>query len=225
MKFFLVFVFTVVISSSLPAQEICKVLRADISDSYVGDCKKGLAHGNGIAKGRSTYEGNFKKGFPDGQGTMTYENGGIYIGHWKKGLRSGTGKFTILVKGKDSVAKGIWKGDAYVGNAKDDGFKVLYKKGIQRYTIKKMGDEGNSVSIMVFDDGNRYDTPLDIKASSGSFLMIQGKSVYDNISLPFDCDINFDMPNLHNSWTHEVQFKFHIESPGQWVVELHHKNI
>lgn len=140
-------------------------------------------------------------------------------------LSLGTGKFTIKISGKDSIAKGIWKEDVFVGMRKNDGYKVIYKKEIQRYTIKKVGDAGNSVSILVFDDGSRYDLPLEIKASSGSFLMIQGKSVYDNISLPLDCEIKFNMPNLHNSWTHEVQFKFQIEEPGQWQIELHHKNI
>ena len=51
-----------VVTISTNAQEKCKVLKADIAGEYSGDCKKGLANGEGISKGENTYEGKFKKG-------------------------------------------------------------------------------------------------------------------------------------------------------------------
>jgi hypothetical protein len=33
----------------------CKVISPDISGSYTGDCKHGLAHGKGIAQGKDRY--------------------------------------------------------------------------------------------------------------------------------------------------------------------------
>ena len=42
---------------SVCAQETCKVLKPEISGSYLGDCKKGLANGKGIARGTDGYEG------------------------------------------------------------------------------------------------------------------------------------------------------------------------
>ncbi|HEX5742262.1 MAG TPA: hypothetical protein VFY09_00005, partial [Flavobacteriaceae bacterium] len=53
-------------SESLFAQSDCKVLNDSINQSYAGKCKKGLAYGKGIAKGIDTYEGNFKNGLPHG---------------------------------------------------------------------------------------------------------------------------------------------------------------
>ena len=48
------------------AQNPCKVLMKEISGSYSGECKKGLADGKGEAKGVDRYIGAFKKGLPDG---------------------------------------------------------------------------------------------------------------------------------------------------------------
>lgn len=206
-------------------QSDCKVLRQDIAESYSGACKKGLAHGKGEAKGEHTYVGNFKKGLPDGQGTMTYENGAEYVGNWKKGLRSGKGSYSIKIQDKDSIAKGLWKDDMYIGKSKDAGYKVVYQEGVQRYTIKKVGDATSKVSIEIFDDGNRIDIPIDIKVSTGNYLFLNRKHTYESITIPFSCDIKFTMPNRYNSWTHNVEFKFKIEEPGEYEVQIHHKNL
>ena len=45
----------------------CKATKAEISGTYVGGCKKGLVHGNGIAQGIDRYEGQFIKGLPSGK--------------------------------------------------------------------------------------------------------------------------------------------------------------
>ena len=37
----------------------CTVNKASISGFYTGECKKGLAHGMGIAQGTDRYEGHF----------------------------------------------------------------------------------------------------------------------------------------------------------------------
>jgi hypothetical protein len=39
------------------ANPICKVLFSSIDQSYEGECKKGLAHGKGIAKGSDIFLG------------------------------------------------------------------------------------------------------------------------------------------------------------------------
>ena len=59
-------------SYSQESQVQCKVLMEEISDWYQGDCKDGVAHGNGIAKGIDRYEGKFKKGLPNGRSTERY---------------------------------------------------------------------------------------------------------------------------------------------------------
>jgi len=79
------------INSQMYAQKDCKVLYDGINESYSGSCKKGLAHGKGLAKGIDIYQGNFKKGLPHGQGMYTYSEGDSYSGSWKEGERNGFG--------------------------------------------------------------------------------------------------------------------------------------
>lgn len=88
----------------------CKILKPEIAASYSGDCKKGLANGNGIATGKDKYEGKFKDGLPQGNGTYEYANGDKYEGDFKDGMRSGNGKFTFKFLGRDSTYLGMWKG-------------------------------------------------------------------------------------------------------------------
>ena len=41
-----------------------------------------------------TYEGEWKNGNPNGQGTFTWSNGRKYVGEWKDGKYNGQGIFT-----------------------------------------------------------------------------------------------------------------------------------
>ncbi|MCU0459673.1 MAG: hypothetical protein MUE37_11375 [Bacteroidales bacterium] len=97
---------SVIISSWFSAawsQNNCKVLKPGIDSTYAGDCKQGLANGQGTATGIDRYTGEFKKGLPDGTGTYIWNNGDKYEGEWKKGLREGTGKYTTRYNGRDST--------------------------------------------------------------------------------------------------------------------------
>lgn len=42
----------------------CKVIPQNLQGTYEGDCKNRLAHGEGLAIGKETYEGSFKEGIP-----------------------------------------------------------------------------------------------------------------------------------------------------------------
>jgi len=94
----------------------CEVDKESLKGSYTGDCKKNKAHGKGKAIGADTYEGEFKNGIPDGQGTYTWSNKNVFVGKYIKGLREGKGIMTIKREGgQDSVIEGFWKKDAYIG--------------------------------------------------------------------------------------------------------------
>ena len=63
--------------SILNAQEDtswCKVKVRNLVGTYTGDCKLGLADGKGDAKGIEHYTGNFKEGFPNGNGVYYYND-------------------------------------------------------------------------------------------------------------------------------------------------------
>jgi len=96
--------------------QTCEVDKESLKGTYAGDCKKNKAHGKGKAVGIDTYEGEFKNGIPDGQGTYTWNNKNVFEGKYLKGLREGRGKMTMKREGaQDSVVEGFWKKDAYIG--------------------------------------------------------------------------------------------------------------
>ena len=76
------------------------------------------------------YQGDVKSGVPNGQGTLTYPNGGKFVGEWKNGKPNGNGTFTFPDGGnyvgeyKDGEYHGqgtyTWSdGDKYEGEYKD----------------------------------------------------------------------------------------------------------
>ena len=70
---FLIIAFLVLSTISF-AQYDCKVKIQNLQGQYNGECKKGLANGQGSAKGVDSYTGEFRKGYPHGFGVYTYEN-------------------------------------------------------------------------------------------------------------------------------------------------------
>lgn len=60
-----------------------------------GDCKNGEGK---MDMGYAVYEGGFKNGQPQGQGTLDYGDGEKFVGHFEKGKEEGSG--TLYKKGK-----------------------------------------------------------------------------------------------------------------------------
>jgi MORN repeat len=113
-------------SSYIFAQN-CAVETASLKGIYTGDCKKGKANGKGKAVGTDTYEGDFKAGLPEGNGTYVWKNGNRFTGEFVSGLKDGKG--IMLYKkqdAKDSIVEGYWKKDVYTG--KDESpYKLIFK--------------------------------------------------------------------------------------------------
>jgi hypothetical protein len=147
----------------------CKVLLKEISGTYNGTCKNGLADGSGIASGEETYIGSFKNGLPDGKGVYKHKNGSVYSGNWKNGLKEGEGELKYIINGKDSIITGTWKKGKFLGqsNKKED-FKIINQSNIQYYSIKKVSENGNTVEV-TFEQNMRKYLPADLnfKTSSG----------------------------------------------------------
>jgi len=203
-------------------QQKCEVLKEDISGVYKGDCKKGMAHGKGIAQGLNVYEGEFKKGLPNGEGMITYADGGIYYGKWKNGLKEGEGKYTKTINGKDSVVDGVWKNDKFVGKKKTKQYEVFKKTSVSRYTIRKVGDISNKVSIKASNKGK--DVKVNItNTSSGNVVSRYGYTFIENINFyPFTCEMRYIIPSEFGAVAVQVEFSFRIFEPGEWLVELKH---
>ncbi|HEY1025773.1 MAG TPA: hypothetical protein VGE26_11455 [Sphingobacteriaceae bacterium] len=136
--------------TSVYAQEKCQVLVNGISGSYEGDCKKGKADGQGEAKGTDMYKGEFRAGYPDGQGMYLWSNGDNYNGNWIKGKRDGQGTMTIKREGKtDSVITGFWKKDVYAGKYEKPYFVHHRSNHISRVEVKKGKDNANAITFDV----------------------------------------------------------------------------
>jgi len=157
------------------AQQNCKVLTKNISESYTGDCKKGLAHGSGSAKGIDLYKGEFRKGLPHGKGTYNWNEGERYVGDWKKGERFGKGTYTDLQGGKytgdwkngmkdgegtfelklndqDSIMAGLWKEDKYLGPKPERSYEIISRRSIDRVTMIRISD-GNRFVVKTMQNG------------------------------------------------------------------------
>ncbi|BBE16416.1 phosphatidylinositol-4-phosphate 5-kinase [Aquipluma nitroreducens] len=199
----------------------CKVLKPEIATSYSGECKKGLANGNGTAVGTDKYEGKFKDGLPQGNGTYHYANGDVYIGDFKEGMRSGNGKFTFKFLGKDSTYMGMWKEDKLVKKIVPAAYLVSQKQNLQRYTVQKI-KTGNRVVFSFMQNGgnNRSLTGLLFTESSGTLINLGQDQGFDNVQFPFNCKVSYSTLNSFRSSNTDVIFDIQINEPGQWVITL-----
>ena len=146
------FAISFVLVNMVLAQENCKVLLDSIAGQYNGECKKGLAEGQGTSKGINMYVGEFKKGLPNGTGKYTWANGTVYDGQFKNGLKEGKSVLTIhMPDGRERVQTGYWKKDAYIGEYENPYVVTSRTSGI--------------LSVRI--------TPIENKAGEGDVLIIQ----------------------------------------------------
>ena len=111
--------------TSLPATASdCYVEDADIRGQYTGHCLNGLANGQGKSIGKDSYQGSFKAGLQEGQGSYQWSSGDTYVGNWHNGLMHGQGVMT-------------WSnGSQYIGN-----YYESKKNGIGKLMLVQ-GDPG-----------------------------------------------------------------------------------
>ena len=213
--------FSVLIAKPVDAQKegSCKVLVPELSGQYQGDCKKGLANGTGKAVGTDTYEGEFKKGYPHGEGTYTWANGDVYQGEFQKGKPDGTG---TLTKKNGEVEKGYWKYGYFTGDNKNAPlYKVNRKQYVSNYSIQRVGD-GNEVNF-VWQWGSRtlYTADgLQMNSSSGIQSLQSNSTGYENITFPFNSHIEFDAADKAGTFSYHCIFDFELLIPGKYLVKF-----
>ncbi|TMH87073.1 MAG: hypothetical protein E6H45_03955 [Betaproteobacteria bacterium] len=100
-------------SLSAQAQPRCLVLDPELQDSYAGGCKDGKAEGQGTARGRAAYVGEFHEGRKHGRGVKTWPWGDRYEGEFVDDSKHGTG---IYAWG----ARSAFAGDRYEGGFAND---------------------------------------------------------------------------------------------------------
>jgi hypothetical protein len=206
--------------SLLYAQVDCKVLKPEISGSYTGKCKKGLAHGKGKAVGTDTYEGRFLKGLPDGDGKYTWSDGRVYEGSWSEGMRDGKGTMIYPRPEGDSILTGYWKEDKYIGTEFIPPYKVTRNQGIVRYNIRKVNEIGSGFGVTLYLAGS-YNTDIDgwsMETSSGQEFRSGRQVGIENAIVPYTVAIKYRVWNSMHSQQHDVYFDFTINEPGTFEV-------
>lgn len=127
----------------------CTVQLDSLKGTYEGDCSSGKANGFGKAKGADSYEGNFKNGYPEGQGTYTWKNGNYYKGGWKKGLKDGKGEMHLYINNRDSMITGFWKKDVYKGEYEHPYVVITNTTDVGRIQATKVDRKGNTITLSV----------------------------------------------------------------------------
>jgi hypothetical protein len=142
--------FALLLMSFYTYSQTCAVEKESLKGTYTGDCKKGKAHGKGKAVGIDTYEGDFKNGFPDGQGIYTWSNKNMFDGRYIKGLKDGKGTLTFRKDGvQDSVVEGYWKKDVYIGKHENP-WEVISKTGsVTKVEVEYSPENTERIRIIV----------------------------------------------------------------------------
>lgn len=219
MKLVGLLILSIFIGSHLAAQE-CKVLKTEISSSYQGECKNGLANGKGVAKGQDSYEGEFSKGLPDGTGTYVWANGANYKGKWRKGMRDGKGTYIWHTVKGDSTLVGVWRQDKYDGTGISP-YHVSQNESISRYSINKGIGKENIIVVKVMRGGTPLSNiPLTFSMTSGSDYTNGPYHEIKNWTTPFDVRITFTVPNLLNTYSYNCIFEVTINEIGPWDIIL-----
>jgi len=215
----------------LKAQNNCTVNMKTIADSYDGECKKGLADGEGEAKGVDSYIGHFSKGLPNGLGRYEWANGDYYDGEWRRGERTGDGSFYQALS--DSLTVGRWKKGKYSGELRP---KITHKHSSGNnpwsQSISKTMDGHNKIKIVFKFEKNRitsattsvqshpYVSGVKIEYSSGD----QESTVEDNtvllsqVDFPFTGKIDFRYGVAGESKDYMVEYS--IPNPGFWELRI-----
>lgn len=216
-------ILTAVFSLEGFSQEQCTVLMESIGERYNGECKKGLAHGDGEAWGIDHYLGAFKKGLPHGKGTYEYADGSVYEGLWSKGQRHGSGKLTFLYNGADTIQDGLWARDEFKGNQESSqDYSVVRMRAIERYRVIRVSD-GNEIRI--------HFNPVSSGTLDISNLQITGSSGYEtefmNSQMEFrNCEYPFKLRITFNKWSKlktvrvDASIELEIIEPGVWLIDI-----
>lgn len=206
---------------NIHSQDECKVLVPQISNQYIGKCKKGLASGKGLAIGIDRYQGTFKKGYPDGKGTYTWSNGEVYTGEWLQGERNGIGEFSYVKDGKAAFKSGVWESDLYIGPVPEKP-KIIYTLGIEKYYFQRQGD-GNQITINFYISGSNNNSieDLSVLTSSGTMFRTGGTVGVEAIVFPLTCKVSYYSWNKMHTSRVQSRFEFQITQKGRWILNLH----
>jgi hypothetical protein len=183
MKILLFILYSLSLAQPARAQGECKVTDPDLSGTYQGECKNGLANGKGEAKGMHSYNGTFKAGLPDGKGTYYYSANVFYTGTFQDGIKEGNGELHYLRNGSDSTIKGYWSGGEFRGKDYTT-WTASGEKRFDQFEVQASKESGNTItfeisSTTVYPNG----TPITISEGVGYQLLLDELSSTNGVEI------------------------------------------
>lgn len=201
--------FFILFSINKVSAQDCKVLLKTINESYKGDCKRGKADGKGVALGVDSYNGQFKKGLPHGKGTYTWKDGKIFEGEFFKGKKKGFGKLTIK---PDSIIKGFWKNDEYIGLFENAFKKINKSQNVSGYRINKVQNDINNLRFYVKVNNEQIKYPrLNFVVHSGRFQTQTDNNDFVELT-------NVTFPIKLKAYYNQDFIEIEIFQPGLWEI-------
>lgn len=224
----LTIVFTLIFSANVincysQDSEPCRAKLLYLSKSYEGDCKKGLAHGEGIATGEDYYKGEFKKGLPHGKGRYVWFDGSIYDGDWIHGQKDGIGELRLPRKDlPDSVVVGYWRNDEYIGIYENR--YELISKTPDVLSIGFIEKGGMNQLSLIFTLRKHPITVQGLSVTNlyGSGMEMNRGVIYRNIKYPWQGSIRFTYLDETSSGAElkYVELVVKINTPGSWEIRI-----
>lgn len=216
----------------------CTVMLDSLKGSYAGECRKGLANGTGTATGTDSYSGQFKNGYPDGNGKYTWKNGDWYEGEWKKGKQNGKGTFNHRVingQGQTETLTGFFKNGEYKGKFEKPYTTDMLTNNFTSISVKKMNTLISEITFTVKNTtagGSTNSQPVLPKSEIKNIQLVQGnytEMVYDttsqvtnryilrNVIYPFSAIITFERAR---SVQQVAIAKIELNENGNWMIRV-----
>lgn len=215
---------------STESNKECAVLITSIANDYEGYCKNGFAHGEGVASGLHSYEGEFIGGYPDGEGTYRWSDERVYSGKWRKGQQYSFGELDYTENGESKKLSGFWyEGELKVISDDDRPYRIGSQSGVVSTSLRRIGPEYDGKMTLKFrrngEDVRNVITSLNISHSSGNMPNQPGSNtafdyVIENVTFPLELYISYKIPNLMNTTLIDNRVQVDILEPGEYVINF-----
>lgn len=219
----LILAFLLSLTTSMYAQKDCTVVPKKLIGEYTGDCKKGKAHGQGVAKGEDTYKGEFKKGLPHGKGEYYFGDSAVFIGTFRKGERDGFGKFISLTS--NDTLSGIWSAGNFLRKQLHEVmFEVGKTQNVGSHSVQRVGDGADiTVDFVIKATAAGEATGFMVDLSSGRHTRPRAnRLLIEDIVFPLDVYITYKTPSVMATSQNDCIFSVKIYEPGKYTIRLSH---
>ena len=240
MKKFILFVASVFLVAAVSSQS-CIVSVDSLKGQYTGGCKQGKANGFGSAIGADTYTGNFRNGYPDGEGKYIWKNGTWYDGNWKAGSFDGNGTLNkVSQTNPDSfiLITGFWQEGNYKGKYQKPYSVVSLTNGINDVSAKKLKDTRNEITIAVTSTtagGSSLNNPVLPKPKLVNIELVEGRFMHKadnessgttnrytlrNVTFPFNAILTFETTGTNTMPSAREKIKVEIAESSSWYIQV-----